>query len=184
MRRTIDNQNKEKGFTIIEMLVAITITGILITVVYMAYHFSLRHLRTWEKLSVLERESSIIAQQLRSDILESQKVKNTGLSEWEIVGLDGKEIWYQFQEGTLLRNQFPMNKEEVCITAFDMQPVKFGELNDSRMGDFSEGVDLNQSLYDSGIRLICTLESNGKTIDLSCNLRPRNQHLNEFELDR
>lgn len=179
----IFHQKKEKGFTIIELLVAMTVTGILISVVYMTYHFSLRHLRMWEKLSVLERDSSIIAQQLERDILESQKVEYINPSEWVIVSLNGKEIRYQFRENILLRNQFPINREEVRIMAFDMQPVQFTGFNDPRMENFSKGVDSNRSPYDSGVRLICTLESDGKAVDLSCDLRPRNQHLNEYELD-
>jgi hypothetical protein len=102
------------------------------------------------------------------------------------VSLDGKEIRYHFEENILFRNQFPMNREEVRITEFDIQPLEFNTLNDfggSKPATNLHEVVLRSIEYNSGVRLICMLESDGRTVDLSCDLRPRNDHLNEYEFD-
>ncbi|MBN1781867.1 hypothetical protein JW948_12120 [bacterium] len=107
------------GFTSIELLVAITLSFILISVIYGAYHFTFRYPRLWRYKTSLENTALTGMSAFGRDLLLCESVNSPDETQFILSGGGSPGPVYTIEAGHLVRNGFLITGEEERLTNLD-----------------------------------------------------------------
>jgi type II secretory pathway component PulJ len=180
------NKN-EKGYTIIELMIALSLSMITIGFIYEAYFISARMLKNWQDKIRCEDTALICMDSLCRDVLRSVDFKNTGESETTLIGDDDRAIVYRFHDGNLFRNGFQINPPSVRVDR-----VIIRNINATEIAEFSDRAatystfDLRPSIdtTDAVIPVSVEFAAHNKTkqISLRSAVLPRNLLKHAFDV--
>jgi len=111
----------EKGFTTIELLMAISITFITVGFIYGVYYESQRTLRTWNQKINLEDAAFICIKQLTSDMAHAYSIKVLNNDSLVIVQVNDKQILYCRLNDNVYRNGYPLLDKDHRIVDWSFQ---------------------------------------------------------------
>lgn len=98
----------EKGFTSVELLMAIAITFMTVGFVYGLYYMSQRTLYKWNQKVNLEDAAFICIKQITQDMVHAYRVQMIGSDSLVIVQANDEEILYCRFNNNVYRNGYPM----------------------------------------------------------------------------
>ncbi len=105
----VQRLKEEDGYTIVEMLIAITIVSIVLGVASTVFVFASSRLNRWSESSEFYSTTQIVQSQIYKDVLKAEVVTVTDST--MILVRDGKEKVYNWNDGALKKNQTHFVKE-------------------------------------------------------------------------
>lgn len=160
------------GFTSLEMLVAITLSFILISVIYSAYHFSLRYPRIWNDKMKLENNALLCMRQMSLDILECDWIEYNHNQEIYLSSEVSEMITYRIENERLLRNDKGFNDDPVRLVDFQLRPVESKPDIESLLQFTNE---VKQTPHETWI-IEMTFKNRSSRLTLSNAISPRRQN--------
>jgi len=110
----VSGTRKEQGFTLLELLLALSLMAVLITLVFSAFHLGSR---AWEKGEKLNHNQQVL--RVVPDLVRRQLVS---LALPEVVGQDGKTVFFRSEEKSLdffsNISLFPENKAGIVYVRY------------------------------------------------------------------
>lgn len=116
--------NSEAGYTVIEVLVAVTIISVLMAIVGTVFIFAYTHVNRWQTNLSLNSEKELIIQRLYQDIQDAQSIVNTD-SGFVITDYSNSQFVYHTWNKVLIRNTIPL------VTAYDSVYIERMVLSDT-----------------------------------------------------
>ena len=116
--------NSEEGYTVVEVLVAVTIVSILMAIVGTVFIFAYAQVNRWHTNLSLNSEKELIIQRLYQDIQDAQSIANTD-SGFVITDYTNSEFVYHTRDEVLTRNTIPL------VTAYDSVYIERMVLSDT-----------------------------------------------------
>ncbi len=113
--------HKEKGFTTVELLMAITITFITVGFVYGLYYASQRTLHKWNQKINLEDAAFICIKQMTNDIVHAYSIKVISSDSLVIAQTHNEQILYCRLNENLYRNGYPLLDQDHRIVDWSFQ---------------------------------------------------------------
>ncbi len=110
----------EDGFLLIEILVAIAVTGIIISFIFGIYLYGQRYFSNWRDRISLQNEAHVLAHNMSAEIWESDRILD--LSKYKIILEDdknGKRI-YEVKASGLFRNDKNLLSHAVSLVSFNI----------------------------------------------------------------
>lgn len=96
--------NKVKAFTILEMLINLTLMSIIMGLIYFAYSSFVQQVINYQTAIHEENSLNQIYVQLKTDVFEAEKIVGSNTS-FKTIPYNGKEIHYKNSGGFLIRKQ-------------------------------------------------------------------------------
>jgi type II secretory pathway component PulJ len=168
----IPNRKAEWGFTSLELLVAMTVTAILATTIYMTYHFSLKQLKTWQHRTDLERDASLCIDRFVGDVQTASFIL-IGANEVLIIRDPNDSIAYVFEDSLLFRNRYPMNSRDVSVIDWQVRWIVNPEKLNKQASESPDSRDPNLPELRM-IQVMMTFRTGGSGLALRTSVLPRN----------
>ena len=121
MRSILNNSvgyTDEKGFSLVEMLVVIAITGVIAWLTFSIYLFGQRYFINWNKKLNLQNELHVIIQGLAEDIYRAEHIVAFEENKLVLQMGDQSERVCQAQDDTLFRNKRNLLSDDLSLVAF------------------------------------------------------------------
>ena len=125
---------REKGYTTIELMVAISLSLIFIGFVYSVYHFSIRLTRSWNEKINLEDQALICMDRLNRDLIAASEILIYGTDTLAVV-IRGQQIGYGIRNGDLFRNGFRINSDKFAVSQFVVNRDTIQESDESQLSE-------------------------------------------------
>ncbi|MFO7889349.1 MAG: hypothetical protein R6V04_03315 [bacterium] len=174
---------REKGFTSVELTIALLISSIIIGFIYAVYHFSLSYSRKWEQKIALENNVFLIMNQISADIRRGVDIFNSRSNYFLIQNTEGN-INYCFTVDSLERNNFTINSESCRLDTFylEVQSLRTDDSWGEQFEYYSLGEKSNDSLlYVSDVFFFGLKMSNGtRNMELRSSVFLRNRSIARF----
>jgi hypothetical protein len=168
--------HKERGYTTIELMVAISLSLIFIGFVYSVYHFSIRLTRSWDEKICLEDQVLICMDRLNRDLIAASEIKVLGADTLAVIVRD-KQIGYRIRKGVLYRNGFRIHSDKIVVTEFKVKRDAGLQPDDFQLSE-SKSVSAQLSGENRDERPIFTIRLSAagskKQLTLNSVIRPRN----------
>ncbi len=175
---------REKGFTSVELAIALLISSIIIGFIYTVYHFSLSYSKKWKQKIELENNAFLCMNQLTADIKEGMDIFRSRYNQVFIQKLEGN-IHYCFTVDSIVRNSFRINSESCTLDTLSLavQILKTENSWDEESFEYSfeRNEDNDTTFYASDVITISMHLSNGtKSMGLQTSVNPRNRNIARF----
>ena len=115
---------KNHGFTTVELLVAIALSFILISVIYSAYHFSFRYPKIWNTKITLENTALLCMKRFSRDLLSAKQISTREMEEIILTMETGPPVTYHIENDRLFRNDILLNEDNVRLLNFHLKPAE------------------------------------------------------------
>ncbi len=125
---------REKGYTTIELMVAISLSLIFIGFVYSVYHFSIRLTRSWDEKINLENQALICMDRLNRDLITASEILIYGTDTLAVL-IQNKQIGYGIRNGDLFRNSFRINSDKFTISQFVVNRDTSRESDENKLSE-------------------------------------------------
>ena len=112
----------ERGFTLVEMLLAAGLLGFLASVTAVAYHFSIRLGSDWRARAVLEENARVCINRVAEDVAFCERISIVDDSTTLIRRFRPGTLLYKRRGGIVFRNGFPLNTASVIVDTFRIRP--------------------------------------------------------------
>jgi hypothetical protein len=99
----------EKGYTSVELMIAVVLSLMLIGFIYSAYFFSIRITRSWREKINLEDTAMICLNRISLDLVNCSEIFQMNKNGLKLLLNNKKTINYDFGGGNLFRNGIRMN---------------------------------------------------------------------------
>ncbi|KPK67882.1 hypothetical protein AMJ82_09645 [candidate division TA06 bacterium SM23_40] len=106
------------GFTLVELMVTMTIFAIVTSIVYFAYVQALRTMTKGEEAADLGSAVHGLVKTIRQDLLHSSYLTEAARESLGIVTSDGEEILYVLHDSVLVRNEAPALPQGIMLDTF------------------------------------------------------------------
>ncbi|MBQ4821389.1 hypothetical protein [Aquimarina sp. MMG016] len=141
---------KVKAFTILEMLVNLTIMSIIMGMIYFAYSSFVQQVISYQNSIDEENELNRSYVQLKTDFFNAEKVIKSFKS-FKIVSYNGKEVSYKITDKYLVRKQIQM------LDTLFIDDVKLSsELNVITKEDLITEIAVKTTLFDEPVEFTIT----------------------------
>ncbi len=123
----------EKGFSLVEILVVLALTGILGGVMITAYLFMEKSFTEWRQNSILERETHKLIRIVAEDLYKVVDIDEASAHFISFKRSDNHRVQYGISEQNLTRNDRILNNPGLFVTRFNMETYFFQDsVYDSR----------------------------------------------------
>lgn len=122
--------HSDKGFTILELIVAISMASILISIVYFTWNYMEKHISVQKRKAELSFEINWVSQQILSQI------KRSNVLSWDdndiVLETEKDSIRYSFNTELLKNgNPFKLVYKGISLTGFHIEEVNKNNLEDN-----------------------------------------------------
>lgn len=109
---------EEQGFSLVELLVVLSLVGLITTFVMTAYFYAEQAITNWKHATRLENELHTLAEGLADDIYKAEAVMEVGegFISLEVFGHEQRQ--YELDQGKLFRNGVNITSEDISIISF------------------------------------------------------------------
>lgn len=146
---------------------------ILISTIYLTYHFSQKHLKRWQERIQLERTASLCMNRIARDLQIAQYFWMED-NEFIVKPVQKDSVYYVLQDSVLYRNRVPVNNPDVLITDMQIQPFVNPDLSDDHDLQFPESSYENHPGFQlHEIRIL--FQGDARILELRTTVYPRNQ---------
>ncbi|MDX1548406.1 MAG: prepilin-type N-terminal cleavage/methylation domain-containing protein [Rhodothermales bacterium] len=114
----------EAGYTLVELVVALLLAGVLASVLFSAHLAMLRWVEPWRRGVALENDAHLITRRLAADLAHAEQFFDDGAGRWRLTYRSGRSVAYRHEDGRLTRNGHPMHSAPVRITSVRFAPSK------------------------------------------------------------
>lgn len=164
--------SSEKGFTSIELLVAISIALGLVGFVYEAYFFTMRMNASWQRKMEVDNTGWICMHRLSRDLIRAEQLSNLSDSSATLTNTDHRRIVYSLRNGVLFRNGMRLNHPPVVFQTCRILPIP---LISKDMSGFMENKTQSKSGdEDVLVQIEIAYGDGAKTVSLQTVVFPRN----------
>lgn len=161
----VNNQPpKDSGYTIVELLIALTLLGIVTGLAYQGYRFLQRSFQRWQSRVALEQDGGRIMSAIRNDIILWKRIEHAEAATLSVVRDDNKRIVYRLADQQVLRNGRELNPEGVAVARFEF--TYFVHDNESETNPYVTEID--------AIAIALTVENRAGNFELRCRMSKRN----------
>lgn len=168
------NFSNEKGFTVVELLVAMMLTGIVTGFTFKAYRYFEEGFYRWQERVRLEETSRRIVSTVCSDLQLARAIEEAENTAIEMRSRDNRLVSYTLRNGLLLRNGHVLNKDKkMKITSLRFE--YFDEENQNITNHF-----LQDKVARVEVRL-AVIHKTGRKFQLASSVCLRN--IREFEYE-
>jgi prepilin-type N-terminal cleavage/methylation domain-containing protein len=129
-------QNHPNAFSLIELMVALSLSGIAVTLVFYSWKYISHHTITQQRKTLFQTDADRIAQSIVAQIRKSPEVVTIAQNTVGFLSQNGSDtITYEFSGGVLRKNNTEVlcNSKGAKITQFSIEnevvPVEIGEPN-------------------------------------------------------
>lgn len=131
------NFTNEKGFTVVELLIAMMLTGIVTGFTFKAYRYFENSFYNWQQRVALQEVSRRIVSTVCSDLQLARAIEEAENTAIEMRSRDNRLVSYTLRNGLLLRNGHVLNKDKkMKITSLRFET--FDEENQNISNHFSQ----------------------------------------------
>jgi hypothetical protein len=130
---SIHKINEESGFTLAEIIIAISLSFIVIQMGYLALQFSQQQFKKWQICEEVQRKQHIINKILFNDIVQAKKIMILKPTLLKITDKNDSIVTYNYSDSILFRNTRAINTKStpiVFMCFLDDIPEQFAEPND------------------------------------------------------
>lgn len=167
MRETEEKQ----GYTLIELLIALLITGVLGGVLFSIYLASVQHVEPWRREVLLENHAHLILQRFATDLAYAEQLIDEGDDTWTLTYASSRTVHYSYQDSVLRRNGQRMHDDFLSAVAFHLVPSRSETRYALRRRDSAR--EDERSLVHVQIHL--ALQSRERTLDVTTTTAMRQQ---------
>jgi prepilin-type N-terminal cleavage/methylation domain-containing protein len=172
-----------RGFTTVELIVAMGLVGIVTAFAYASYIFVVRGINNWQDRVEMENTSHIIINAISKDLIAMEKLLQTEETSIRFVKSNHDTIGYWLQAGKLVINGKYIYEEKKIV--FKMWIKYFGsdlslDLNMDRIVDFYEldkngdgFLRMNELLYIDLVEVTLTLVNLNREFSIKTAVAPR-----------
>lgn len=111
---------QEKGFSLVEILVAITITSLLISFAFGMYLFGQRYFISWQRGLDIQNELHTLAHGISEEVFLADDIASLEAHKLVLQGNDGRERVYEAKGANLLRNEKNLLRQPDILVSFDI----------------------------------------------------------------
>ncbi|MEX2345033.1 MAG: prepilin-type N-terminal cleavage/methylation domain-containing protein [Balneolaceae bacterium] len=112
------NHKGEEGFSLVEVLVVIALTGIVMWLTFAVYLFGQRYFVNWNQNLSLQNELHVIIQGITEDVYRAERIAGFGEEELILKMDDQNERVYHVKDDTLFRNTRSLPGTSIALAAF------------------------------------------------------------------
>lgn len=172
-----------KGFTSVELIIALLISSVIIGFIYTVYHFSLSYSQKWKQKIELENNVFLGMNQCTADLREGMDVYSNDNTMFIKKSQDN--IYYFFTADSLGKNNFRINSEYCKLDTFflavlglNMEAIEDGKKIESIS---LQGRSMDSLLYSSDVLSLGLKMSNTvKSMELRSSVFLRNRKIVRF----
>lgn len=95
----------DSGFTIIEVLIALQLTLLIVSMAYTVHHFSSRLIRGYERKLAVERELSLVSHSLSRTLSQVRTVQKLSPREFSAMRSDGRSLYIRLEAQVFLNGE-------------------------------------------------------------------------------
>lgn len=106
---------EDAGFTLLEFMLALFITGVLAVLVLQTYPFVMRYMVSWEDRVTLENDAHLTLQRMALDVAQADQISETSPSAWIFYSEGRPAITYEWVGDSLMRNDVRMHKPDIRV---------------------------------------------------------------------
>ncbi|MCK5126280.1 MAG: prepilin-type N-terminal cleavage/methylation domain-containing protein [candidate division Zixibacteria bacterium] len=139
--------NNQKGFTLMELVVALSLTGLLLLVLVSANLFIHKTLASWSQANVLVEEREFLLTELSHQIARCDKVLYDSTSYRAVFYSLKDSTVYELSEGDFVRNGTVINREGSSVSFIKISQDIFTKQDDSVILEPETQKNLHSSLY-------------------------------------
>lgn len=110
-----------KGFTSVELMVAMAVTCIIAGFLYSVYFFSMKLSKSWRERIAGEDTAVICMHRLTGDLIRTHAMYGFGEEKWILYMNDDSQIVYERQDDNLFRNGYRLNSPYIGIYGLTMK---------------------------------------------------------------
>jgi hypothetical protein len=177
--------NNEHGYTTVELIIAMSMVGLITVFAYSVYIFTLKGIHYWQNRIQTENSAQIIINVMQEDLIKLESFFTIGEESIAFTTTDDDTISYWIEENQLLRNGKEMILNKDTATALRFNYIG----NDLALDDNLDGVidldeiDLNDNNQIDGrefeeisyIELTLSLTNGNKTFNVTTGAAIRNE---------
>ncbi len=115
---------ENRGYTLVELLIALLITFVLGGVLFSVYVASIRYVEPWRREVALENHTHLIVQRLATDLAHAEQLIDEGNKTWTLTYASGRVVQYSSQDSVLRRNDRRMHDDLLSAVAFHLVPSR------------------------------------------------------------
>ena len=116
MRRPEHRQrNPMRGFTSVELMVAMAVTSIIAGFLYSVYFFSMKLSKSWREKMAGEDTAVICMHRLTEDLIRAHRIDRFDDAKWILYLDDDKRILYERQDNNLFRDGYRLYNSSIGI---------------------------------------------------------------------
>ncbi len=117
MKPSVRPDSAEAGFTLVEVVVALTLSVLVVGLVGGAYLFAVRAVGAWQDRIDLEDTAHVIHQRLSADLRRAEAVALLAPDSMEVVEPGGQHA-YAYRDSTLYRDGLALTRSPLAVRAF------------------------------------------------------------------
>lgn len=109
VERSVTDLSSEEGFTLLELTLALFLTGVLTVVMLQIYPFVMRYSVLWQDRVALENQAHLTVQRMMQDAQQADQMHSVADTTWIFYKEGQPSITYQWSGDSLLRNNMRMH---------------------------------------------------------------------------
>ncbi len=115
------NITDEKGFSLVEILVVLALTGILGGIMITTYFSMEKSFTEWRQNSILERETYKLIHIVAEDLYKVVEIDEVSAHFISFKRSDNHQVQYELREQNLTRNDRMLNNPDLFVTQFNIE---------------------------------------------------------------
>jgi len=165
---------KHRGMTLVEILLALAIFGIIITAVYSVFGTSMRSYFNIEDDIALQKSAQEMLNKITDDISTTKTIVEATVSTFTFVNAKGESVRYEISGDKILRNGGQLNPEKIGVINLEFN--YFG--NAAFLDENKDGVvDMNELDRNQDGELTDTELTDISLVRIKMKLKKKNQQM-------
>ncbi len=157
----------ERGFTVVEIIVAFILLALLLQVFVSTFLFMGKQISTWKKQVIRNNEIQLISKKVSKDLINIERITTLTDSTYVIYTSKNDSIIYSLVNKSLFRNDHQMNTSVSIDSISILSSYSF----DDSLNIIDRSID---SFNIISSQFVFFYTSNGKETHFSNNIMPRN----------
>jgi hypothetical protein len=167
-----------RGYTTVELMVAMSIAFVVVGFAYSAYFFSSRMVKTWRAKTECEDTAFVCMDRISRDVRRCVDVRADGGSGAFLILEHGKAIRYDLKNGGLFRNGFQMNQAAMHVDTLLFRPIQ--RAGDPVPGFSTSGASAGTAETSGAMQIELIVYNKVKRMRLQSAVFPRNFTQSDF----